>query len=159
MSSVTLPETNLAPENGWLEDGFPCDGLFSGGIMFVSRRVTLDISIWLALSGLTRFTCPQPKASAHRRCRAASTVRRISSRESGCNKYSRIPGVRNEKFHQKKAGRALVFRGRLSNWDSLQYLWVFKMQLLEFGWKMSVEYRRMYIYISIYRMYLYPKLF
>ncbi len=35
----TLPETNTAPENGWLEYYFPIgDGLFSGD-MLVSRRV------------------------------------------------------------------------------------------------------------------------
>ena len=35
----TLPETNIAPENGWLEDEFPFgEGLFSGA-MLVSGRV------------------------------------------------------------------------------------------------------------------------
>jgi len=37
--SDALPETNIAPENGWLEDEFSYwDGLFSGA-MFVSRSV------------------------------------------------------------------------------------------------------------------------
>lgn len=32
---ITLPETNLAPENHWMEDEFPFgEGLLSGSILF-----------------------------------------------------------------------------------------------------------------------------
>ena len=42
-SYLTLPETNIAPENGWLEYYFSFwDGLFSGA-MLVSGRVHIDV--------------------------------------------------------------------------------------------------------------------
>ena len=40
---VTLPETNITPENGWLEYYFPIgDGRFSGA-MLVSGRVIVGL--------------------------------------------------------------------------------------------------------------------
>ena len=51
--AITLPKTNIAPENGWLgEDPFILDlGLFLGanGKLFVSGRVC-DISFWRTLN-------------------------------------------------------------------------------------------------------------
>ena len=42
LSFSTLPETNIAPENGWLEDDpfLLGPGLFSGAKMLVSGSVT-----------------------------------------------------------------------------------------------------------------------
>ena len=46
----TLPETNIAPENGWLEDEFPFrEGLFSGA-MLVSGSVYYILSFLVKLS-------------------------------------------------------------------------------------------------------------
>ncbi len=37
---ITLPETNIAPENGWLEDVFPIGkAYFQGLLLLVSGRV------------------------------------------------------------------------------------------------------------------------
>ena len=55
-NEFTLPETNIAPQNGWLEDGilvlFLGFGLFSGAKMWVSGRVIVDYDLLsLDLSG------------------------------------------------------------------------------------------------------------
>ncbi len=42
-----LPETNMAPENGWLEDGSFWEGLFSGA-MLVLGRVPFGGHVFLA---------------------------------------------------------------------------------------------------------------
>ena len=35
---ITLPDANITPENGWLEDVFPiCEGLFSGAMSVLGR--------------------------------------------------------------------------------------------------------------------------
>ena len=48
MKPTTLPETNIALENRWLEDVFPFwDGLFSEA-MLVSERVTTSANSKLA---------------------------------------------------------------------------------------------------------------
>ena len=38
----TLPETNIAPENGWLEDVFPFGKAYFQVLCLVSRSVTLN---------------------------------------------------------------------------------------------------------------------
>ena len=66
---VTLPETNIAPENGWLEDEFPFGmAYFQGFLLLVSGRVTVvfvifsmcdDLSILASLtSPLASLTSP-----------------------------------------------------------------------------------------------------
>ena len=40
---VSLPKTNIAPENGWLEDEFPFRMAYFSGAMLVLGRVCLEI--------------------------------------------------------------------------------------------------------------------
>ena len=39
MKSNTLPETNIAPKNGWLEYYFPIGEAYFHGLMLVYRRI------------------------------------------------------------------------------------------------------------------------
>ena len=43
LNSYTLPETNIAPENGWLEYYFPIGEAIFWGAMLVSGRVYIYI--------------------------------------------------------------------------------------------------------------------
>ena len=46
LNSYTLPETNIAPENGWLEYYFPIGEAIFWGAMLVSGRVCIYIYIF-----------------------------------------------------------------------------------------------------------------
>ena len=47
----TLPETNIAPENGWLDVFFPLrNGLFSGAMLVVGSDIH-EWTTWTIISG------------------------------------------------------------------------------------------------------------
>ena len=49
----TLPETNIAPENGWLEDVFPFGKAYFQVLCLVSRSVNLNLELfWHFLEGI-----------------------------------------------------------------------------------------------------------
>ena len=41
MTTYSLPETNISPENGWLECYFPVRGGLASGAMLILGRVSL----------------------------------------------------------------------------------------------------------------------